>query len=68
LQKFLTENDIQTLIHYPIPPHRQDAYKEWNKLSFAITEKIQQEVLSLPMRPVLKDLEVEKVVEIVNQF
>jgi len=68
LQKFLTENNIQTLIHYPIPPHRQNAYKEWNKLSFPITEKIHQEVLSLPMSPVLKDLEVEKVVEIVNQF
>jgi dTDP-4-amino-4,6-dideoxygalactose transaminase len=68
LQKYLTENGIQTLIHYPIPPHKQDAYKEWNNQSFPISEKIHEEVLSLPISPVMTEEEVEKVIEIVNRF
>lgn len=68
LQNFLTERGIQTLIHYPIPPHQQAAYKEWNHLSFPITEKIHQEVLSLPISPVLTDDEVEKVITTLNDF
>jgi dTDP-4-amino-4,6-dideoxygalactose transaminase len=68
LQQYLTENDIQTLIHYPIPPHRQLAYKEWNTLNFPLTEKIHNEVLSLPISPVMTDLEVEKIVRCINMF
>lgn len=68
LQNYLTENGIQTLIHYPIPPHQQLAYKEWNQLSFPITETIHQEVLSLPISPVMTDEEVEKVVEMMNKW
>ena len=68
LQKQLTEMGIQTLIHYPIPPHKQLAYKEWNNLSFAFTEKIHKEVLSLPISPVMTDEEMIKVVEVVNNF
>jgi len=68
LQKYLTENGIQTLIHYPIPPHKQEAYKEWNDQSFPISEKIHEEVLSLPVSPVMTEEEVEKVIEIVNRF
>ncbi|NSW45998.1 MAG: DegT/DnrJ/EryC1/StrS family aminotransferase [Bacteroidales bacterium] len=68
LQQYLSQHGIQTLIHYPIPPHKQKAYKEWNYLSFPITEKIHNEVLSLPMSPVLKDEEVENVVKIINLF
>jgi len=68
LQKYLTENGIQTLIHYPIPPHKQEAYKEWNDQSFPISEKIHEEVLSLPISPVMTEEEVEKVIEIVNRF
>ena len=64
LQQYLANNGVQTLIHYPIPPHKQDAYKEWNDLSFPITEKIHREVLSLPLSPVMSKEEVEKVVEI----
>lgn len=67
-QQYLTENNIQTLIHYPIPPHKQLAYKEWNGLSFPITETIHNEVLSLPISPVMTDSEVESVVQIINQF
>jgi dTDP-4-amino-4,6-dideoxygalactose transaminase len=68
LQKHLLENGIQTLIHYPIPPHKQKAYKYYNHLSFPITEKIHEEVLSLPMSPVMEDEEVAKVVQVINQF
>jgi dTDP-4-amino-4,6-dideoxygalactose transaminase len=68
LQKYLTENGVQTLIHYPIPPHKQQAYKEWNEQSFPISEKIHEEVLSLPISPVMTEEEVEKVIEIVNGF
>ncbi len=68
LQEHLTENDIQTLIHYPVPPHKQEAYREWNHLSFPVSEKIHREVLSLPMSPVLTVEEQEAVVDAVNRF
>jgi len=66
LQKYLADNGIQTLIHYPIAPHKQLAYKEWNKLNYPITEKIHNEVLSLPMSPVMNNEEIEKVVDVIN--
>jgi dTDP-4-amino-4,6-dideoxygalactose transaminase len=68
LQKYLHENDIQTLIHYPIPPHKQEAYSEWNDLYFPITEAIHREVLSLPISPVLTEEEVGRVIELMNNF
>lgn len=68
LQKFLMENGIQTLIHYPIPPHKQLAYKEWNNFSFPITEKIHNEVLSLPISSVMRASEVEKVAAIIKSY
>jgi len=68
LQQYLTENGIQTLIHYPIPPHKQGAYKQMNNVTFAITEQIHNEVLSLPISPVMEWEEVEQVVEAVNSF
>ena len=68
LQKYLLENGIQTLIHYPIPPHKQKAYKYYNHLSFPITEKLHEEVLSLPISPVMEEDEVEKVIQVINQF
>ena len=67
-QEYLTQNEIQTLIHYPTPPHKQKAYKEWNNLSYPITEKIHNEIISLPISPVMTDDEIRKVVEIVNKF
>ena len=67
-QKYLADNDIQTLIHYPIPPHKQECYKEWNSLSFPITEKIHREILSLPISPVMTEEEVQKVVDVVNKY
>lgn len=68
LQKYLADNDIQTLIHYPIPPHKQECYKEWNNRSYPITEKIHKTILSLPISPVMSDNEVSKVVEVINKY
>ena len=68
LQNYLAENGVQTLIHYPIPPHKQEAYKEWNNLSFPISEKIHDEVLSLPISPVLEEEEVSKIIIALNNF
>ncbi|WP_343639654.1 DegT/DnrJ/EryC1/StrS family aminotransferase [Chryseobacterium sp.] len=68
LQAYLTENGVQTLIHYPIPPHKQEAYKHWNSQSFPISEKIHQEVLSLPISPVMENEEIAKVIELLNKF
>lgn len=68
LQRYLAENGVQTVIHYPIPPHKQECYKEWNELSFPITERIHDEELSLPMSPVLTTKEIGTVVEQVNAW
>ena len=68
LQAYLIENGIQTLIHYPIPPHKQACYSEWNKLSLPITEQIHNEVLSLPISPVMTEEEVKNVVEYINKW
>ena len=68
LQQYLAENDIQTNIHYPIPPHKQECYKEWNDLSFPITELIHAEELSIPMSPVISMEEVERVVKVLNAW
>ncbi len=67
-QQYLSDNGIQTIIHYPTPPHKQEAYKEWNNLSFPITEKIHKTIISLPISPVITDDEVKKVVEVVNKY
>lgn len=67
-QKYLLDNKIQTIIHYPIPPHKQECYKLWNNLSYPITEEIHKSVLSLPISPVMSDDEVRKVVEIINEY
>lgn len=68
LQKHLLECGIETLIHYPIPPHRQEALKEYNNLLFPITERIHSEELSLPCYPTMEDNEVEAVIKALNSF
>lgn len=68
LQAYLTENGIQTLIHYPIPPNKQLAYAEMNQLDLPITNMIHDEVLSLPISPVMTTEEVEKVIYRINSF
>lgn len=68
LQQYLMDNGIQTNIHYPIPPHKQECFKEWNHMALPITEKIHAEELSLPMSPVMKLQEIEFVVNKINCF
>lgn len=68
LQMYLTKNGVQTIIHYPIPPHKQECYKEWNELSFPITEQIHNEELSFPMSPVMTKEEVQMVVKVINEW
>ncbi len=68
LQQYLADKGIQTLIHYPIPPHKQEAYKELNSLSFPITEQMHKEVLSLPISPVMTEEEIDSVIEICNSY
>ena len=68
LQSYLHENGVQTLIHYPIPPHKQKAYEYYNQLSFPITEEIHNEVLSLPISPVMTDEELKAVIDIIKMF
>lgn len=68
LQAFLESRGIQTLIHYPIPPHKQACYKEWHNLSLPITEQIHREELSLPLSPVMTREEIDQVIAAVNAF
>lgn len=68
LQEYLAANAIQTIIHYPTPPHRQECYSEWNNLSFPITDLIHNEELSLPMSPVMTIEDAQFVVKMINQF
>ncbi len=68
LQDYLTRNEIQTIIHYPIPPHKQECYKDMNELSLPITERIHREELSLPISPVMTENEVMKVIDVINKW
>lgn len=68
LQKYLEQKGIQTLIHYPIPPHKQRAYSEWNSLSYPISEQIHSQVLSLPMGPTLAMQDVDYVIDAINSY
>jgi len=67
-QQYLNENGVQSVIHYPVPPHKQQAYKEWNDLTYPISELIHQEVISLPISPVMPDDEVMEVISLLNRY
>ena len=68
LQKYLADYDIQTLIHYPVPIHRQKAYIEWNAMSYPISEEIHKEVLSLPISEVITSDEIDRIIEVINKW
>ncbi|WP_064714586.1 DegT/DnrJ/EryC1/StrS family aminotransferase [Flavobacterium succinicans] len=68
LQAFLQQHGIETAIHYPIPPHKQKALENMNALSFPITEKIHEEILSLPLNPALEDEEVSAIIKALNEY
>ena len=68
LQEYLRRNGVETLIHYPIPPHKQKSFEEWNDLSFPITEEIHSTELSLPISPVMKDEEADYIIKLLNKW
>ncbi|MDX4048713.1 DegT/DnrJ/EryC1/StrS family aminotransferase [Aliarcobacter skirrowii] len=68
LQKYLSDNGIQTLIHYPIPPHKQDAYKELNNQRYEISEQIHNEILSLPISGIQSLEDTKDIINLINQF
>lgn len=68
LKEYLASNRIETMIHYPIPPHKQKAYKIWNNSSFPITEKIHDEELSLPLNQSLSMNDVKTITEVLNKW
>lgn len=67
-QQYMSLNGVETLVHYPIPPHKQEAYKEWNQLSYPITETLSREVVSLPISPVMTQEQIVHVVTVVNNY
>ena len=68
LQQYLHDNNVQTLIHYPIPPHKQECYSDWNAMSLPITEQLHRQELSLPISQVMTIDEADEVVRLVNRF
>ena len=68
LQSYLSENDIETLIHYPIPPHKQKSYLELDTLNLPVSEKLHNEVLSLPINPALSKKSCEYIVDTINNY
>lgn len=68
LQQYLKENGVGTMIHYPIPPHQQKCYAEWNHLHLPITEKIHQQELSLPCNQSMTEEDVEIITELIRKF
>ena len=68
LQRYLADNGVETQIHYPIPPHKQRCYQEWNALSLPVTELISEQELSIPCHPAMKNEEAELIVDLLNAF
>ena len=68
LQQYLMDNDIETMIQYPVPPHKQKAYAAWNDRSYSITETIHKEVLSLPLNTALTKNQIQTIVEVINRY
>lgn len=67
-QEYLAGKGVQTVVHYPVPPHKQQAYPEWNQLSFPVTEAIHNEVISIPISPVIPQQEIDQVITILNEY
>lgn len=67
-QNYLKERGIETVIHYPIPPHKQKAYTEWNNRQYPITEEIHRTILSLPMDITMTGKEIDCVVKACNNY
>jgi dTDP-4-amino-4,6-dideoxygalactose transaminase len=67
-QDFLKQEGVGTLVHYPIAPHQQEAFKEFDTLAFPVSETLHQQVISLPMSPVMTAVQIEKVINVVNAY
>jgi dTDP-4-amino-4,6-dideoxygalactose transaminase len=68
LRDYLSEHQVQTVFHYPIPPHQQSCYPKWNHLSFPVTERIAQQEISLPCNSTLKQGELDRIINLINRF
>ena len=68
LRDYLSEHRVQTVCHYPIPPHQQSCYPEWNHLSFPVTERIAKQEISLPCNSTLKQEELDRIINLINRF
>jgi dTDP-4-amino-4,6-dideoxygalactose transaminase len=68
LKDYLFKNGVETVIHYPIAPHKQKAFQEWNKLHFPVTEQIHNQVLSLPIGSHLEKEEIQTIIDLINKF
>ncbi|OLO37219.1 aminotransferase [Alkalihalophilus pseudofirmus] len=68
LKDYLSSQGVETLIHYPIPPHKQQAYKEWENDSIHITEQIHREILSLPISPAINEDDVKNIIKLINIY
>ena len=68
LANYLNEQGINTIVHYPIPPHHQQAYKEWQQYNLPITENLHKIVLSIPMSPVMNSSQIETTIDGINDF
>lgn len=68
LREYLSQNGIETMVHYPIPPHKQLAYSEWNDQSYHISERIHREILSLPISPIMAEEDVRRIVDLLNAY
>ena len=68
LREYLSREGIETMVHYPIPPHKQQAYSEWNDRTYQISEQIHREIMSLPISPVMEEEEIRRVIEVLNAY
>ena len=68
LQQYLKKHGVGTVIHYPIPPHKQECYREWNNQHYPITEQIAEQELSLPLGPSISIAEIDEITTIINKW
>ena len=68
LQKYLEDHGVQTIIHYPIPPHKQKAYSEWNHMIIRFLNEFMNEALSIPISPIQSMDDTQRIIEVINRF
>ena len=68
LRLYLADHDVETEIHYPIPPHHQQCYTMWNTLTLPVTERIHAQELSLPCNPAMTEEETDRIIDLLNSF